>query len=64
MTFIKELLIVVLETMGILLVAAGLGFLAGIWIGWVGLAVSGVVLLCAAGLSARQQRPRPPGGKR
>jgi len=51
--------------MGILLVAAGLGVLAGTWIGWVGLAVSGAVLLCAAGLSARQQRPRPPptGGK-
>jgi hypothetical protein len=61
LTFINELLIVVLETLGIFLVAAGLGFLAGLWIGWIGLAVSGAVLLIAAGLSARQQRsPTPP----
>lgn len=60
MTFINELLIVVLETLGILMVAAGLGFLAALWIGWIALAVSGAVLLVAAGLSARQQRSPTP----
>lgn len=60
---INELLIVAMETLGILLVAAGLGILAAAWIGWVGLAVSGAVLLAAAGLSARQQRPPPTPGR-
>jgi uncharacterized membrane protein YedE/YeeE len=53
---VNEIVILALEVLGILLVAAGLGFLAAVWIGWAGLAVTGVVLLGAAALVARRQR--------
>jgi hypothetical protein len=57
---IHEIVILALEVLGILLVAAGLGFLAAAWIGWAGLAVTGVVLLSAAALVARRQREMSP----
>jgi hypothetical protein len=57
---IYEIVILALEVLGILLVAAGLGFLTAVWIGWAGLAVTGVVLLGAAALVARRQREMSP----
>jgi hypothetical protein len=57
---VNEIVILALEVLGILLVAAGLGFLAAVWIGWAGLAVTGVMLLGAAALVARRQREMTP----
>jgi len=44
-----------LDILGLLLVAAGLGALAGIWIGWPALAVSGVVVLAGSQVAARMK---------
>lgn len=40
----REHLTDALDTAALVLVAAGAGFAAGHWIGWAGLAVSGVVI--------------------
>lgn len=56
MRLIQEIIIVALETLGLLMVAAGLGMFAARWIGWAALAVTGLGLLGAAALAARQQR--------
>lgn len=67
MTSAYELLIVTFETLGMLLVSFGLGFLAAWWLGTAGLLiVSGVALLAFATLVAyRQQsmktKKTPPG---
>lgn len=64
---LQEVIIVGMETLGLLLLAAGLGMLAARWIGWAGLAVTGLALVGSAALAARQQRaalrkltPTPP----
>lgn len=57
MRWVNELLITVLETLGLVLTAFGLGMFASWLAGAAGfLTVSGVALLGAAYLSARQQR--------
>jgi hypothetical protein len=58
----RELVTTLLDTLGLLLVAAGAGFGAGRVIGWSGLAVSGVVVLAGSALAARVVRPS--GGRR
>ncbi len=58
----RELVTTLLDVLGLLLVAAGAGLAAAVWIGWAGLAVSGVVVLAGSALAARIGRPA--GGKR
>lgn len=52
----REHLTDLLDTLGLLAVAAGLGFAAGHWIGWAGLAVSGAVVLGGSWLAQRPRR--------
>jgi hypothetical protein len=54
---VRDLLTTVLDAVGLLLVAAGLGALAYRWIGWTALAVGGVVVLIGSGFSHWQARP-------
>lgn len=55
--FVQELLIVALETLGMLLVSLGLGVVASCWFGLAGLlTISGVCLLGFATLAATRQR--------
>lgn len=57
MRWVNELLITILETVGLILTAFGLGVFAGWFAGAAGfLTVAGLGLLGAAYLSARQQR--------
>jgi hypothetical protein len=58
----RELVTTLLDTLGLLLVAAGAGVGAGRVIGWSGLAVSGLVVLAGSALAARVVRPS--GGRR
>jgi hypothetical protein len=51
-----------LDVLGLLLVAAGVGFALGHWIGWAGLLGSGVVVLGGSLLAARLAGP-PRGGR-
>lgn len=55
MTRLDEVVIIVFEVLGILLLAAGAGASSAWLIGWGGLAVSGAVLLAAASLAVRGQ---------
>jgi hypothetical protein len=58
---VHEILQLVLETLGLLLIAAGLGYAMMLWLGWAGfLVTSGVVLLVAAAYGERQLHPPPP----
>lgn len=57
MIFAHELVIMVMEILGMLLVSAGLGCVAAWWFGLAGLlAVSGVCVLAFATLIAARQR--------
>lgn len=51
---VREQLTSWLDTLGLLLVAAGAGAAAGTVIGWAGLAVSGAVVLAGSFLAARR----------
>lgn len=53
----RDLPTTILDAVGLLLVAAGLGALAYRWIGWAALAVAGVVVLAGSGFSHWQARP-------
>ncbi|MFI6700310.1 hypothetical protein ACIBJC_15255 [Streptomyces sp. NPDC050509] len=52
-----------LDTLGLVLIAAGAG--AGVWplIGWAGLAVAGAVVLAGSALAARQDKAGRTGGE-
>lgn len=50
-----------LDVLGLLLVAAGGGVLAGRWLGWAGLLVTGLVVLAGSQLAARASAPRKGG---
>jgi hypothetical protein len=54
----RDTLTTFLDTLGLLLVAAGLGALMFQWIGWTCLAVSGVVVLAGSAFAAGQGRPK------
>lgn len=56
----RELLTTVLDAVGLLLIAAGLGALTYQWIGWACLAVAGVIVLGGSLFAASE----PKGGKR
>lgn len=58
----RELATTLLDAIGLLLIAAGLGFAAGRWIGYAALAVSGVVVLAGSLLAARLDKPPLHGG--
>lgn len=49
----REVLTTILDALGLLLLAAGLGALAYQWIGWSALAVAGVVVLCGSAVASR-----------
>ncbi len=53
----RELVTTLLDVLGLLLLAAGAGFAASVWIGWAGLAVSGAVVLAGSAFAARVARP-------
>lgn len=52
----RELVTDLLDVTGLLLVAAGAGFGAGLVIGWAGLGVSGFVVMAGSWLSTRAGR--------
>lgn len=54
----RELLTTVLDAVGLLLIAAGLGALTYQWIGWACLAVSGVIVLGGSLFAASQSEPK------
>jgi hypothetical protein len=54
----RDTLTTLLDTLGLLLIAAGLGALTFQWIGWTSLAVSGAVILAASAFAAGQGRPK------
>jgi hypothetical protein len=47
-----------LDTLGLLLLAAGIGAFTYRWIGWTCLAVAGVVVLAGSALAAGLERPK------
>ena len=49
----REVLTTILDALGLLLLAAGLGALTYQWIGWAGLAVAGVVVLTGSAWASR-----------
>ena len=53
-----EVVVTVLELLGLLLIAAGIGFLAGQWIGLPALIVSGAVVLAGAWIASRPEKPK------
>lgn len=59
----RELLTNLLDALGLLLVAAGVGAFTYRWIGWAALAVAGVVVLTGSQVSAWQARPAKPAAK-
>jgi protein-S-isoprenylcysteine O-methyltransferase Ste14 len=67
--FAHEIVIVVMEILGMLLVSAGLGCVASWWFGLAGLlAISGMCVLAFATLIALRQKsinapPQPPTGR-
>jgi hypothetical protein len=54
----RELLTTVLDAVGLLLIAAGLGALTYQWIGWACLAVAGVIVLGGSLFAASQSEPK------
>lgn len=54
----RDTLTTVLDALGLLLVAAGLGALTYRWIGWVCLAIAGVVVLAGSFFAAGQAQPK------
>lgn len=54
----RELLTTVLDAVGLLLIAAGLGALSYRWIGWACLAVAGVIVLGGSLFAASQSEPK------
>lgn len=48
----REFITTLLDAVGLLALAAGIGAGAAQWLGWWGLAVAGVVLLVGSGLSS------------
>jgi hypothetical protein len=59
----RDLITDVLDAVGLLAVAAGIGAGAARWIGWFGLAVSGGVVLVGS-VAASMRTGRPAGGER
>lgn len=60
---LHEIVQLALEMLGLLVTAAGTGFMASWWLGWGGLLGAGVVLLAAAYRAERDlhpPKPRPP----
>ncbi len=55
----RELVTTLLDTAGLLLIAAGVCALLLPWIGWGALLFAGVVVLAGSWLAARQGRPVP-----
>ena len=49
----REVLTTILDALGLLLLAAGLGALAYQWIGWASLAIAGVVVLAGSAWASR-----------
>lgn len=65
---IQEILIIAMETVGMVFVSLGLGLVAAWWAGPAGLfLVTGICLVAGAGVAAHQQRnnlkQQRPGGK-
>lgn len=54
----RAILTTLLGTLGLLLIAAGLGALTYRWIGWTCLAVAGAFILAASELAAYLGRPK------
>lgn len=54
----RSTLTTILDALGLLLVAAGLGALTFQWIGWTCLAVAGVVVLAGSAFAAGQGQPK------
>lgn len=54
----RATLTTLLDALGLLLVAVGLGALTYQWIGWTCLAVVGVVVLAGSAFAAGQGRPK------
>lgn len=52
----RELVTTLLDVLGLLLVAAGAGMAAAMWVGWGGLAVSGAIVLAGSALADRMAR--------
>lgn len=53
----RDLVLILLDLLGLLLMAAGAGALAGVVLGWGGLAVSGGVVLAGRWWASRLARP-------
>lgn len=54
----RAILTTLLDALGLLLVAAGLGALTYRWIGWTCLAVAGVIVLAGSVFAAGQGQPK------
>lgn len=54
----RRTLTTILDALGLLLVAAGLGALTYQWIGWACLAVAGAVVLAGSGFAASMAEPK------
>lgn len=59
----RELVTDLLDVLGLLLLAAGVGALAYRFVGWPALAVAGVVVLAGSAFADWQTRPPKPGGQ-
>lgn len=53
----REFITTLLDAVGLLALAAGIGAGAAQWLGWWGLAVAGAVLLVGSGVAARLGEP-------
>ena len=59
----REILTTLLDTLGLLLVAAGAAAAVFPWVGWTALIVAGVVVLAGSAVATWLSRPRKrPGG--
>lgn len=56
----REIVTTALDTLGLLLIAAGAGFAAAQFVGFAGLAVAGVVVLGGSALASRLGRTERP----
>jgi hypothetical protein len=54
---VRDLLTTLLDAIGLLAVAAGVGAGAARWVGWFGLAVAGVIVLGGSLLAHARARP-------
>lgn len=61
---VRELVTTLLDVLGLLLLAAGVGAALLPWIGWGALTVSGAVVLAGSWWATRSARPAPRAGER